>query len=641
MEDYEGDDIEFFSVYDERLVQKRAKYAVEKGAMSITSAKATTNSQTNSQHSYNLNVPSLTVILDRAIDIQSEIYLHLQVNTAQNATVPPAANPPNAGEPVMLFGSNIACAGYPLHQLFSTISVTINDTTITNNVENILVELLRLTDSRANTISRTFPSQLDKYKYTRSGIGAINSPISNFNLTDAYDQWDNGAYFDVFFCNQNRERLYGAGQYTGAAGTIPYIDGIPRIGPGTGTILAEAIYDIYIGIKTTEKLVCSPFIWCNSMCDSAGLFGLKNIQFTITIKSDVSRCIRTLNDGVTLTGNRVLTSVNYHPLGGFNNSAIYAQFLTPTLSIRLPPKSICPYFHYQKTTTRIGDVAAATTSIDKPEIQHITSGTYTLSQVPDMVMVYIKPVSIPTTQGDFYLPITNISIVFDNYSGLLASHQPEHLFRMSLENGLKMDWNSWNGYAIAATNALNTTDYRTLTTGGFLLLAFGKDIPLQEGLAPGIVGNFSFSAQLTYINRDNVVIPNCNLYMTFINSGFFETKDGMSRLIGAPLNEAVALSAPMSVSNRDLDRMVGGSFWSKLKSGISSVGNWLMKPEVRKAVKGFVGDALPYGKTAVNIAESLGYGAGNIGEGSFTGGRSYTGGRARKKTSLVDRLKDI
>jgi hypothetical protein len=47
-------DIEKLAVFDDRIVQTRPKYAVEKGALSLTNAPFAAISQSQSQHTYNV-----------------------------------------------------------------------------------------------------------------------------------------------------------------------------------------------------------------------------------------------------------------------------------------------------------------------------------------------------------------------------------------------------------------------------------------------------------------------------------------------------------------------------------------------------------------------------------------------------------
>ena len=47
-------DIEKLAVFDSRIVQSRPKYAVEKGALSLSNAPFNAVASTSSQHTYNI-----------------------------------------------------------------------------------------------------------------------------------------------------------------------------------------------------------------------------------------------------------------------------------------------------------------------------------------------------------------------------------------------------------------------------------------------------------------------------------------------------------------------------------------------------------------------------------------------------------
>ncbi len=108
---------------------------------------------------------------------------------------------------------------------------------------------------------------------------------------------------------------------------------------------------------------------------------------------------------------------------------------------RCPPSPSCPSSRYISSVYS-QDIAACGTA-------QLKSQTITLPSIPDLLLVYVKPQSYAnTTQGDWVLPITCVSVNFDNFSGLLASHTQEQLYGMSIHNGLDMDYNEWTGKAI-------------------------------------------------------------------------------------------------------------------------------------------------------------------------------------------------
>jgi len=146
------------------------------------------------------------------------------------------------------------------------------------------------------------------------------------------------------------------------------------------------------------------------------------------------------------------------------------------------------------------------------------------------------------------------------------------LYEMSVNNGLDMSYAQWTGMAHSgfaqsvsgagvgllppAQNAMGLGDvsFGTTTslsgygrqplTGGFLVLKPGKDITLQTGQAPSLVGNFTFQFNLTVKNNTATAVSSVSLYVITVNSGFFESIRGSSRIIKGVLSEQDIISAP-------------------------------------------------------------------------------------------------
>ena len=98
-------DIEKLAVFDSRIVQSRPKYAVEKGALSLTNAPFNAISATSSQHTYNIYVPSENVFVDRGMEWTSQVTMTFSsVYTAL----------PAAGLRVCSVGTDWSLCAFPL-----------------------------------------------------------------------------------------------------------------------------------------------------------------------------------------------------------------------------------------------------------------------------------------------------------------------------------------------------------------------------------------------------------------------------------------------------------------------------------------------------------------------------------------------
>jgi hypothetical protein len=344
------------------------------------------------------------------------------------------------------------------------------------------------------------------------------------------------------------------------------------------------------------------------------------------MKSDPSRVLR-IEEGVALNTRSIdpLVPIQYNEVGtgSFQNAQVNICFLTPSLDLPLPQKSVVPFSEFPRYITTGQSALSAPTA-------QIQSQTIVLPQISDMLLIYCKPSTYsdvgalartPNT-GDYYFPITQISLNFDNFAGLMSSMTAEQLYQMSAHNGLEMDWNEWYGKARA-----NSTGALVQTVGGFLVIRPGVDFGLQSGQAPSIIGNYTLQFQVTIQNWFNsTAVP--VLYVIAVNSGFFETLAGSSRIIKGVLSEADVISAePVLEMSRDgLKRMVGNGFFNNIGSFLSKAVDLYTKtkPAV-SAIKGM----LPEGKVK-DIMGKVGYG---LPAGAGLAGAGLPAGAGKKSLS--------
>ena len=604
-------DIEKLAVFDSRIVQSRPKYAVEKGALSLTNAPFNAIAATASQHTYNIYVPSENVYVDRALEWSSTVFLTFAVQL--NAVVG------RQGQAVVVQGRDWSLSAFPLNSLCSTLTATINDTTTVINSQDVLNEVLRLTDYKKNRLQRTCPTMLDKYMYYNDADGAVNNPIASYNFSSESSEMPNGAFFNVVYCDPNGTPLSQLAQnpggtspnggndpaYPGAlygcVNGVPVINGaqsatVPPVPLPVGAVAtpANANVPIFIRFRSTEKLVLSPFVFSDCHEWDTGLFGINNIQLVMNLQAPT----RLIRNNYTYGRNIQQNTIALFPGSGgnpFAQSVVNCLFLTPSLDVPLPPKSVVPYMEFPRYITQYQNGA-----INAGATAQIISQTITLPQIPDLFIIYVKNSVTPVApnsssyapyEGDWRFPVASaidgvnnpLSVNFDNFSGLLSSTTAEQLYAMSVKNGLDMDWNEWIGIAkssqsVPQTNNSGVRGDQLATAGGMLVLKPSQDITLQTGQAPSLVGNFTFQFNLTVKNNSaNQAVP--QLYVITANSGFFETIRGSSRIIKGVLSEQDIISAPLApMGTRDvLHRMVGGSGLA------SSMANVLSK------VKGMMG----------------------------------------------------
>jgi hypothetical protein len=239
----------------------------------------------------------------------------------------------------------------------------------------------------------------------------------------------------------------------------------------------------------------------------------------------------------------------------------------------------------------------------------LQSNNYILSGIPDYFMLFVKPQLYAVNDADYLLPISNISLNFNNNAGLMTTMTIEQLYHMSIQNGLEADFNLFRGKArVAPANALNS-----LASNGVnlcscpLIIKPGKDFALSQGLSCGVNGNFNLQFAITVTNNSSVdFVNNALIYLVAINSGYFESHGGSSRIIKTPLNEADVINANGAnpVGKQRMERLVGGGFFDKIGAMINKAQH--IYGQTKPFISG-IKNMLPDGKIKSAMG-SVGYG---------------------------------
>ena len=604
-------------VKDSRLdCTDAVSYAVHKGGQNMTAAQFQAISATPSSITFNIQVPSEQTIIDRRVMWNSTVLLAL------NIIAPAGVNPIN-------LAVSDALSAFPLHQLTSVMTATINNNSVSLNVRDVLPALLRFHDRRElERYNGMTPTMYDLLANYSDGIGA------NLNSLGG---WANAADNDLL----PRGSFQLDGISVGAAGltSLPaaLLPTPAQIAAGWNYNNANSV--IYVQFTVSEPLLLSPFIWSNPQSNTQGFYGVQNMNFVFNI-GDATRVWRTANNtaapGTTPFNNTYIKSATVQ---SFSNTRLLFNFLTPHPSDLFPARNAVPYWEAPRFITSPNVSFAAyqptSTSAAAPAVTALSTSSLQINQVPDKLIIQVRnPLSQSAWgQPDAFLSIKGISINFNNQSGILASATPYDLYRYSVENGYNGSWQEFNGLA----NVVDpTTGFgrKIPTSGSLLILEFGKDIQLTEDYySAGSLGNFNLQITLQVANQFPYAITP-EIVLITVNSGLFVNERGTSSTYTGILTKSDVLqaSAQEPYYQTTVKRMVGGGFLDSLKSVAGKVLPHILRHGKEELAK----SDHPVAKLANAAIGAMGYGSsggGSSGCGSSGGGSS---GGARMR--LADRL---
>ena len=627
-------------VKDDRLgcITPKVKFQVLKGGQNITCQPFKAISETKASHVYNVTVPSLETIISREVLWQSTVTL--KITTTGKAAEDFAVN----------YGVTDALAPFPLHSLVTTMTATINNNTISQNMMDTLPILLRMVDSEefAKYDCMT-PTALDYLAEYKDGVHRMDFQLDQNSqgqpcayMRDAADSQPpavntfTGTKSTAFVSYPNNSLAFDMNR---PAATAYYhkprgawkLEALYAVDASTNAQRVPRVTDtvVYARFKVTEPLLLSPFVF-GSGYGKQGFYGIQTMNFNMNINSNAGRAWRSA----------VFEGTKTVEVEKFADSQLLFQFLTPHASDMLDPRNVVPFYEFPvyRTSNNVAlqprpnyGRAISTGVIEDAPTVTIASHNIQLSGIPDKLIIFVRKrvADLGCKDTDSYATIKGISINFNNQAGLLSSMTQEQLFRNSIQSGLaNMSWDEFCGSTVSAASGSTNVGLRepylglgardaspgfqmSPTTGTILVLNFAEVIQLtEEYYAPGSLGSFNLQLTVQVQNNQYEVWPENSYELVIIpmNTGVFVNERGTSSTFLSLLTKQDVLDAlqQQPYSNFEMRRMVGGGFLDGLKSAVGWVKGKL--PGLRSAL-----EMVPnqYAQTGASVLKTLGYGQGH------------------------------
>jgi len=516
-------------------------YAVQSGAAQKTAQSFQATSASNSSIVFSIQVPSENIVVDRAVTVSATVYLTVNIG---NATTGGGVAP---GELAFNLGLTDSLQAFPLNKLFTTCQSTINNVSVSSNEQDIVDALLRMNNSRElyryNSTTTSLPDQA--YLNYEDAVLANNNPLASYN-TASYDvdQIPRGAF------------PVTVGLPTQGFPIVHYITG-----GGTDDSLVSTDVDDYwvipISFTTIEPLLTlSPFTWCDPEYNAQGLVGINNMSFNFTIDNS---CKRVWSSAFEYTGpySVSLGIAGLNNNNPFQNVQMQFEFLSTQPTQIVASKNVCPYYDYARYISNANGGTTFTQGVPAT----FTSNTIQINQIPDYFIVFARiPMAQQTVLNSAsFLTINNVSVNFNNASGLLSSFSQNQLWNMSRKAGLNQNFDEWRGTALR--NAIDGAGELVYTTGSILVID-AASLSLPSYLVAGNLGNFQFQITLNMTSYYTAAVTP-ELVIITANSGIFCSESGTSTTFTGILTKELTLSTQEqkdtpAISRVADERMIGG-----------------------------------------------------------------------------------
>jgi hypothetical protein len=558
-------DLDYSLVEDARFSQisPRETFAIYSGAASNTYQQFQANSQSTSALTWSVQIPSENIIVDRRVLIKSTIKLGFTIRGVYaNFRVWTFFNP----------GVNNCLQAFPLNSLFTTVQCTINNNSISTQLQDIKDMMLNLSQPRElqkwNSMTPCIPDQT--FALYSDAIDTTSSPFGNSNSIPLDNDFiPRGAY-----------------PFTIDAALSTYTPNGGAAVPFTNQVSQNELdtYFIVLNYTLTEPLLyLSPFVSLETAHNRAGLVGINNISFNMVIDANVKRVWSSASYAPVpgTAADTLPTFANCTQLKGIRLVDISDSFLlfnflsaSPEQALRISTRNIVPYMDYN---TRFLSTNNQTTIVQPGAEGQLTFSSIQLNQVPNYIVLAVR---VPMTDqncflSSSFLPISKISVSFNNVSGLLASATTQDLWQMSAANTSTQNWLEFSGYAAAQPDDFRQAgipNFRKATIGSVLVFDPSKDLSLPSYLTNSSSGQFNLSFIVNFTNNTPwAFTPQC--VVSCLNTGMFITEQGGSMTMTGLVNKNDVLTVKSSTSKPDMDdaemkQLVGGAGIMSAHNGI-------------------------------------------------------------------------
>jgi hypothetical protein len=468
-------------------------------------------------------------------------------------------------QPLQL-GLNDALRQFPIASIMDVLTVQINGETISDNMADKIHAML------------CFGNDAE----TRRG-DTSTSP----NMPDNYQEYSD---YSVYGSGKNSLSNYGE----------------QSVEEGRGGFPVEVISPTSFRVVLTEPMFLSPFLNGLHMSDE-GFVNVNQMNINMRWKQNINQLLSHSSLG------NAITSVS---VSMYQAPEILTTFITPDLTQPIPQLQVLPYNKTQEYIKQMSALNAGASTT-------VVSDSIKLSQVPRKLYLFCRHQRSTSdfSTADSFLAIQNLSVLWNNQSGLFSSASPQDLYRISKDNGLNLTWSQFSKYR-----------------GSVFCAEFGKDIGLLDSEAPGCQGQYTIQVQMNVKNESSSAFTG-EFYMVVLNEGTFSISENFARASLGNLNQQMVLMAKQSpeLHHMTYRQLQGAGFFSGLKNIVNKIARGVQSVAQSPITQSIVGAIAPeFSGVVKDIGQVAGvarkYTGGRVAGGGVSGGR-MSGGKSYKRLS--------
>ncbi len=529
----------------------KQSYLITKGGTLNTYRPITSNTFSDSNVQFQVDIPSPDIVFDRRIKVAFPLDITFTGNTG------------NPAIPLLNYGFLDAFRAFPLSSIIQSLNVTWNSSTVSQNINdtNNALQWYQSEQHLETEDYSTFPAFQDQFQEYTSGLNTNRNPLGAYNNTSGPHNTTRGDFSIHIVSNTST-----------SANIIAWI---------------------------TEPIFMSPIAFGKDECP--GFYGVTRFNFTFNLDPNLSRVwshaqlapyVLNTTTGITVTLRNVSS-----PYPQQNLPLLFLRYITLPPHWVPPEVNLHPFFDVQRYITETGGalVGGASTTIDTNSIS--------LKQIPTTIYVYARRRNADQTFAttDTFAEALNLQVNWNNSNALLGSATQQDLYQMCVDNNCKMTYNQWIGRAGTSDNANGNL---IATVGSVIALRMGKDVALNEDEAPGKIGQYQLQLRYSFRNPGTASVQ-YSVYVVVVSEGIFGISgDTAFQKVGIVDSSVVMDTAKLPRVSRPLVKnFYGGNFFTGIKKFFSE--------QLPNAIK----SAVPYVKKAYQVGRAvaplmgLGYGA--------------------------------